>query len=300
MHNADVYRHLYLLMRGIMPSKILHKTPAAASIYGRAVLPKKANKSATQLPKLSYQLNGIQANTKKVKAYADVCGNNPSSPVLPPLFPHMIAFPICLELMLDKQFPFPLMGLVHVNNTVTQHRPIKVDELMDVNCRFGELKDHDKGKIVELIMEVKVAGEVVWESQSDMLARLPVKKKTTNKEAVEALEDRNVEWSLDSNLGRRYAGVSGDINPIHLYPITAKAFGFPRHIIHGMWTKARALSQMENELPDAYTVSVEFKLPVFLPSKVSFRQEATKKNIEFEVRDSSGKKPHMRGSITAH
>jgi hypothetical protein len=53
-----------------------------------------------------------------------------------------------------------------------------------------------------------------------------------------------VHWRLAGNLGRRYGAVSGDRNPIHLYPVTAKAFGFPTNIAHGMWTKARSLAAL--------------------------------------------------------
>ena len=70
--------------------------------------------------------------------------------------------------------------------------------------------------------------------------------------------------------GRRYAAVSGDHNPIHLYPLTAKALGFPRQIAHGMWTKARGLAALENRLPDAVSVEVAFKKPILLPGTVTF------------------------------
>ena len=59
--------------------------------------------------------------------------------------------------------------------------------------------------------------------------------------------------------------MSGDHNPIHLYPITAKALGFPRQIAHGMWTMARCVAALENRLPDAVRVDVAFKKPVLLP-----------------------------------
>ena len=52
-------------------------------------------------------------------------------------------------------------------------------------------------------------------------------------------------WRLPGDLGRRYAAVSGDHNPIHLYPLTAKAFGFPRQIAHGMWSKARCVAALD-------------------------------------------------------
>ena len=72
------------------------------------------------------------------------------------------------------------------------------------------------------------------------------------------------------DLGRRYAAVSGDHNPIHLYPLTARALGFRRQIAHGMWTKARSIAAIENRLPDVVTVAVAFRKPVFLPGTVAF------------------------------
>jgi acyl dehydratase len=101
-------------------------------------------------------------------------------------------------------------------------------------------------------------------------------------------------WRLPGDLGRRYAAVSGDHNPIHLYPLTAKAFGFRRQIAHGMWTKARAVAALENRLPDAVTVSVGFKKPVFLPGTVGFGARATEGGIAFSVADRDGA-PHLLG-----
>ena len=77
-----------------------------------------------------------------------------------------------------------------------------------------------------------------------------------------------VEWRLPGDLGRRYAAVSGDHNPIHLYPLTAKAFGFPRQIAHGMWSMARCVAALENRLPDTVRVDVAFKKPILLPGTV--------------------------------
>ena len=58
-------------------------------------------------------------------------------------------------------------------------------------------------------------------------------------------------WRIPDDAGRRYAKVSGDVNPIHLSGLTAKAFGFKRAIAHGMWVKARVLGALSGRLPDA-------------------------------------------------
>ena len=47
-----------------------------------------------------------------------------------------------------------------------------------------------------------------------------------------------------SDLGRQYAAVSGDRNPIHLFDLTAMPLGFRHHIAHGMWSKARCLAEL--------------------------------------------------------
>ena len=75
-------------------------------------------------------------------------------------------------------------------------------------------------------------------------------------------------WRLPADLGRRYAAVSGDVNPIHLSALSAKAFGFPRAIAHGMCTHARVLAALQPRLPQVYEVSVQFIKPVLLPSTV--------------------------------
>jgi acyl dehydratase len=42
----------------------------------------------------------------------------------------------------------------------------------------------------------------------------------------------------DKYLPHRYAGASGDFNPIHIDPEFAKAVGLPRNILHGLYSMA--------------------------------------------------------------
>jgi acyl dehydratase len=105
-------------------------------------------------------------------------------------------------------------------------------------------------------------------------------------------------WRLPGDLGRRYAAVSGDRNPIHLTDLTAKPFGFSHHIAHGMWTHARALAELDNRLPDAYRVEVAFKKPITLPGTVEFGARDVDGRLDFAVTSRSGS-PHLLGRVRA-
>lgn len=107
-------------------------------------------------------------------------------------------------------------------------------------------------------------------------------------------------WRLPGDLGLRYGAVSGDRNPIHLHTLTAKPFGFPGAIAHGMWTKARCLAALESQLPDSYRVKVRFAKPVVLPTRIGFALEPGKApgEIDFRVLADRGTGTHLSGSIS--
>ena len=107
----------------------------------------------------------------------------------------------------------------------------------------------------------------------------------------------SAEWRLGGDLGRRYAAVSGDRNPIHMHALTAKPLGFPSAIAHGMWTKARCLAALHGRLPDAFVVEVRFRKPIRLPGKVEFLSGADGNRIQFSVRDAKRQTPHLDGDV---
>jgi acyl dehydratase len=222
--------------------------------------------------------------------YAKVCGFRLRDEV-PATYPHVLAFGLHMDLMTAGDFPFPAIGLVHIENAITQHRAIRIGEELALRVTPTAPEPHAKGTKFSIETEATVGGEVVWSESSTMLRR--------GKGDGEEKGDRSefeppaarAEWRLPGDLGRRYGGVSGDRNPIHIHPITARAFGFPKPIAHGMWTTARSLAAMEARLPDAFSLEVAFKKPIFLPGKVSFGSDGQR----FAV---WSKGPHLEGTVT--
>ena len=232
-----------------------------------------------------------------VAAYAEVCGFPPSQH-LPLTYPHMLAFPLHMGIMTDGSFPFPAIGTVHLANTITQHRPIAPTERLDVSATARNLRPHPKGRVFDLVTTVTSGGETVWESTSEYLRvgrRRQGRSGPSTHRSTWCRPDRYV-WRLPGDLGRRYAAVSGDHNPIHLYPLTAKAFGFPRQIAHGMWTKARCVAALDNRLPDAVTVDVEFKKPMFLPGTVAFGSRDRRRRLRLLPHQAEGRRTPPRGT----
>ena len=289
-------------------AKSLDSSPTILPLYVKAALPMIPGASLLpfvpggggEIPEgLDLELTGVRAEAADVAAYAKVCGFALRD-TLPPTYPHMLAFPLQMAVMSDGSFPFGAVGLVHVENSITQHRPIGIGEEMTIRVRPTKLQPHPKGRTFSLETKVLVSGKVVWESTSTMLRRGKGDDKAKAEKSFDSL-DANApsaaEWKLPGDLGRRYAGVSGDRNPIHMHSLTAKPLGFPGAIAHGMWTKARALAQLESELSDSFEVDVRFRKPVLLPARVVFAEQGSGKEILFAVRDAKKGTPHLDGRV---
>ncbi|MET0997837.1 MAG: MaoC/PaaZ C-terminal domain-containing protein [Marmoricola sp.] len=252
-------------------------------------------KRGHSLPDLTLHRKDVAIDPAHVTAYAEVCGFEPSQ-ALPFTYPHMLAFPLHMGIMTDASFPFPAIGTVHVGNSITRHRSISPSETLDVAATAVNLRPHAKGRVFDLVTTVTAGGETVWESTSIYL-RLGKGDPSARPDSdpFDVVAGTGTVWRLPADLGRRYANVSGDHNPIHLYPLTAKAFGFPRQIAHGMWSKARCVAAMANRLPDAAQVEVEFKKPIFLPGKVAFGSRVVDQGLDFSLTKPGDGAPHLVG-----
>jgi acyl dehydratase len=297
-----------------MVTRELQSPPHMLGLYARTVaplvpgasrLPFIGGSGGAEIPELTLSLSGVRAERGRVAAYSRVCGFTRSEE-LPPTYPHVLAFPLHLALMADGDFPFAAVGLVHVANRIAQKRPIGLDELLDVRVHATPLEAHQRGRVFSLVTEARVGRELVWRELSTMLRR------ERRAEDGERQADTptplpgpaSAEWRLAGDLGRRYAAVSGDRNPIHMHPLGARALGFPRAIAHGMWTKARCLAALQYDdaahgmLSGAFAVDVRFRRPILLPATVAFTSALENEAVRFGVRSTTGEHTdHLDGRL---
>jgi acyl dehydratase len=205
-----------------------------------------------------------------------------------------------MAVMADGSFPFGAVGLVHIENSIIQHRRIGLDEELRITVRPTKLEPHPSGRTFSLVTEAWIGRQRAWEEVSTMLRRGGGGSGAKASRLRDAGGDLAVsgEWRLGGDLGRRYAAVSGDRNPIHMHAWTAKPLGFKQAIAHGMWTKARCLAALESRLPDAFRVDVMFRKPIFLPGRVEFLADAKGEGeIRFALRDAKRQTPHLDGRV---
>jgi acyl dehydratase len=232
-------------------------------------------------------------------AYQRTCGFRIQD-VVPPTYLHVLAFPLAITLMVEPEFPFPVVGLLHLANVIEQRRPVRLDEVVSISVHAADLRAHHVGRTVDLVAEATVGDQTVWRERSTYVRREKRSgPRPPRAAATEAPPGALALIRVPADIGRRYAAVSGDRNPIHLHPLAARAFGFPRTIAHGMWLEARALAALEARLPSAFTADVAFKAAVPLPSTLALVTVRDGDTWRLDVRNTRSGKPHLTGSVTS-
>lgn len=269
-----------------------------------------------ELPSATYYVDNLHMDQSNLDDYRKICGFTNDGKV-PITYFAVLSQALQMNMMVKEPFPFTMLGLVHIDNSVTQYRSIGERETVDMAVKFANLRDHTQGQQFDFITTVSSHGEVIWEGKSTYLARgknpersAGDKSKPRTKHGKLEVMDKGVHqvFEVPEDIGRRYAFVSGDFNLIHLHPLSARAFGFPKAIAHGMWSKAKCLALI-GELPEACRVDVSFKLPIFLPSEVEMIAEPIapaddKHNASeqvcanFGLYSAKNDRPHLIGHIT--
>jgi acyl dehydratase len=281
----------------------LAAAPGTGAIYRRAALGQLRRRPADGLPDTTLVLRGVQVDRAHLARYDRVCGYRLADR-LPPTYPHILAFPLAMQLMSTADFPVRVVGVVHVANRIEVLRPVDAGERLELTVRAADLRPHERGRQFDVRATASVDDEVVWRGVSTYLR----KEKAAGGGRQSTGERGGGEhppapppvavWPLGREVGPRYAEVSGDHNPIHTSRLGARAFGFRGPIAHGMWSKARCLAALEGRLPDSYSVRVAFKLPILLPGSVGFNAGPAGHGWTFALHDARTGRPHLSGEVT--
>lgn len=268
---------------------------------------KRAPFDDARLPSAPLTLEAAKVDPGRLSAYNATCRFPAGRGTLPPTYPHIMAFPLAMRLMAAADFPFPLLGLIHTGITLTCPTPLPVTARPTLTVHTEDLQDHRKGSEFAVVTTAALDGATVWHSRSTYLCKHPTPARKPHSPDEAPQEERtplpsHTTWELPAHLGRRYATASGDRNPIHLHPLTARLFGFPHPIAHGMWTFARCLAEL-NTADDITAAQATFKAPVPLPTAVTFAtgEPTPAALVPFTLRSDDarggGSRTHLSGHV---
>ncbi len=297
----------------------MSEAPGLGGSYARALVsavPVIGGGDGNEAPDHELILEGVTVDRDHLAAYDRVCGFRLSDE-LPATYVHVLAFPLALRLMTERDFPLPIVGLVHIENRIVQRRAVSASEELSLRVRAERLRPHEKGTQIDLVGEATVDGEVVWTGVSTYLRRGGGSDANGSDDVAAPPAEGSPQAGLGDppdkrpapplrpsatipvadDIGRRYAAVAGDRNPIHLHSLSAKLFGFPRAIAHGMWLKARALAMLEGRLDGPLDVQVRFKKPLLLPSKVKLSSGYEDGRFAIAVDSAKDGSPHLTGTV---
>lgn len=257
------------------------------------------------VPDINVEARRVVMSARHLRRYREICGIEPSA-VLPHAYPHVLAMPLHMRVFTHAQFPVKVLGLVHLRNVIRQYHAIPADALLRLAVRFNSMRETPIGQEYDLVTTATVDGQLAWEEVSTMLARRMTQSKRPSIERAQRdearmIHEQTVQAAADT--GRRYAWVSGDFNPIHLFDRTAQWFHFKQTVAHGMWSLARCIGLAEKHLPaGAIELDAQFKLPIYLPSEFVFRsqREGDKSDhVDLSLTTTKGDRLHLTVKATA-
>ena len=285
----------------------LHFTaaPAIAPAYLKILLARKPALATDTVPRIEGVLERFAVDHRHLARYRRVCGDS-DSPELPITYPHVIATPVHLAMIACEAFPVSLLGVVHTRNRIVQHRPLRVDDAGEIHAWLEGHRETARGQELDLQTQVRVGGETVWSEISTFLARRTDRSRAPPKREaglphLDVPPRQDVSTStfvVSAGVGRQYARVSGDFNPIHIADVAARFFGFKRAIAHGMWSLARCAAEIGGAaFSQPCTLDVAFKRPISFCARTVLESWMADQRVGFSLRDSQAVRDHLLGSV---
>jgi len=294
------------------PLKIHVTQPlTTAGMLARAILcglkrPSGNVDSSQPLKRIIVRQDQVTLEADRIELFRQCCKFDGQTGGVPLPFPETYFTPLMAQAMVAPEFPLSPVGIIHMYQRVTQHKPLEPGQSYNSCCELTEMRSTDLGVECDFDMQLTRGDELHWSGLGTMLSRSrkksgrSVRQKETDGADGPALPSNTAQVSSD--LGRRFAKASGDYNPIHLWKWTAMPMGFSRPIAHGMWTFSRVLGMAlaSTNADQSVTAEAYFKRPLFLPGTVQISTEVL--NIQHDssavaVQDAETGTPHLTGQV---
>ncbi|WDE97373.1 MaoC/PaaZ C-terminal domain-containing protein [Lentisphaera profundi] len=229
-----------------------------------------------QLPEIDLRWSLPCIDLLELNHYQKLCGYTIGAQV-PLCFPYVLCGPLHLQLL--TRLPIPAMGLLHLRSQIHLKAAIDSSSPCQLICRSGNSQLTPQGLEFEAISILEQGGQVRWSCTATFLRRASFPEAEDSPAPVLSkldYRDPIASFAIPRNIGRRYARLCGDFNPIHISSPSAWLFGLKGSIAHGMWVTARALALI---LQQVDSLELSFKGPVFTGGQVDLMQNDSDFNL---------------------
>ncbi|KAL8584584.1 hypothetical protein ACOMHN_002314 [Nucella lapillus] len=269
-------------------------------------------------------ISGYRVTHEQVAQYKTICSTKnhnkaesktDNNGAVPLCFPDSLFMYNLLLLVCKPSFKVSPLDLIHVGQTVKKHGDLQ--QLLEGPCaleaRTTAYRVMPKGVEVDVSVRIIAAASelCVWSGVTTLLSRSRHVQSGSGQSSEQQhrmdgdweSQDEVCSQQIDAtaDTGLRYAEVSGDWNPHHLYPWTARLLGYRAPIAHGLWTLATAVDLLSGNIDDSsrFTeVECRFKHPFFLPGTALLQHYTDGNKVKFRVIDSETQAPYLVGIFT--
>lgn len=315
-----VFRHSHLIrkyfvLQTITLSDDVHehrvKTPlSTAGMFARAVpqaMRKKQGVLSVSQPTRHRVLHdGVKLEADRIEAFRQCCAFEGQRGGVPLSFPELYFTPLMAQAIVSREFPVSPLGLIHMRQTATQHQRLVPDGRYDARCELVEMRETPKGIEIDFEMELVNAGTAHWTGLGTMLSRAKSVRGGKKKKSQGTREESScpvIDVEVAGDTGRKFARVTGDYNPHHLWSWTARPLGYRRPIAHGMWTLGRSLAVAlaRTDADASVSADASLKLPLYMPGTARFAAcelSADQTSTSLEAFDGTTGAPYLLGQAT--
>jgi acyl dehydratase len=255
-----------------MPALPVPLPPLNAATLLRALFKRPRRQSGQPTPRTRFVLERI--DTAQLQRYRDALGF--AGDAAPLTWWYLPAQRAQVATMLIDTFPFRLPGTVHTANMLRAHAAPDLDAPLLLSTSVTVQPPADNGAVLALLDTVgEQDGRSVFECRSTYLMVRGQKRQGRPSRPLDAPLPAQAGWQVGRACGRRYAALSGDWNPIHLWPWSARLMGMRQPIVHGMHSLGRACAELERLHGRPVTLlDARFRAPVPLGSALALGSEA--------------------------
>lgn len=255
------------------PSSFLPSLPPLGVTTLLRALFKQPARAASPGLRAAYRLERIdRAHVRRYNAAFGFPGE-----AVPLTFLYLLAQRAQLAALIDQPIPFRIPGLIHTHNRLAMHGPVDPGTPLVLDTTLS-LPPPAANGAASCILETHAFGgeRLAFACTSTYLIKRAPPGGGKGASDVLAPAGKAVDsWTVAPDAGRRYAALSGDWNPIHLWSWTARLMGMRAPIIHGMHTVAKACAQRQRAFGQPIaTLECQFRAPVPLGAGITMFEDA--------------------------